>query len=375
MANNIRIPRLVKAGESITAVWANDIRRAIIELANRVPVVKNAIERKRAALPFAPTLKTITTGEGESVTTTYSVRVARGQVIETIVADPTPKYWLPDGIVDTGAPVWHEITDGQAVYCTIEVDAKGVISENPIIEVDADDAEDVHYYPQGGESTGSAGTHRYKLFVFSIVDSVPRLEWFCSGSHIQHYAERPTLVNLSTSETGTSHKVVKAFVGASDEYQFRPIHQLSGGVPILSPVASDHIPVRPLHQRATGAQVTVAATGDGKGVLVAGNSYGAAGAPISVTNARVTMSVIDGLVTDLTPADDDGQDLDLVTWEFNMTTSGGFLIEGTPAYAQYVDCWRAGVYVGSFDHGDPLPAATGGGVVLTTRNVSYVTLT
>jgi len=227
------------------------------------------------------------------------------------------------------------------VYCTIEVDAKGVISATPIIEVDADDAEDVHYYPQGGESTGSAGTHRYKLFVFSIVDSVPRLEWFCSGSHIQHYAERPTLVNLSTSEAGTSHKVVKAFVGASDEYQFRPVHQLAGGVPILSPVASDHIPVRALYERATTPQVRVAATGDTKGVMIQGN-----GVDASVTNSRVTMSVVDGLVASLaagsggtgwwgtvswlfTPAGGGGSSQNLVlTYEDGILT--GVTLDGTP---------------------------------------------
>jgi hypothetical protein len=69
-----------------------------------------------------------------------------------------------------------------------------------------------------------------------------------------------------------------------------------------------------------------------------------------------------------------GQDLDLVTWEFVMYEADGYLTFYESAQTT-VDCWRLGIYVGSFSFGSvSVPAASGGGVTLTTRNVSFVTI-
>lgn len=67
----------------------------------------------------------------------------------------------------------------------------------------------------------------------------------------------------------------------------------------------------------------------------------------------------------------DGQDLNLITHEIGYYIDAGSLTF-TSDVITYVDCWRLGIYVGSFDYGDTLPSATGGGVVLTERNTTYL---
>jgi len=156
-----------------------------------------------------------------------------------------------------------------------------------------------------------------------------------------------------------------------ETYYLKVLRQVGTGKPIMKPLAGAEtaeksIDFRSIKQRDTSPQIKVNAAAGDDNIIVEGNNVGG-------DNAAVT--VVDGLVTVVKAlAIDDGQDLDLVTWEFVMNVADGYLAFYSSAQTT-VDCWRLGIYVGSFAYGDPyVPAASGGGVVLTTRDVSFVTV-
>lgn len=329
----------------------------------------------RRKLPFDVFLKKIAVEGGDP---TWQVSVHDGYVIETRIKSTIEKsvtQYLPTGIKDeAGEVVWHDIEPDEAVYVQYSVAKDGMITGEPSITVDEDDIDHAHYYPEAFDYVGADGGAYVKLAVFKLTDEKPKLEIFCSGSHIKHVAERGKWENFAVETDGTIRKIGKTYDSEADKYVIKPLVQLPEGIPIIMPLGdgvadedAESIEFRSLIELEEEPQIRVSAEPTDGSILIRGNG---------VSGDNDAVSVVDGLVTvvkDMSTGE--GQDLDLIVSEFNMTTSGGFLIEGTPAYPQTVDCWRKGVYVGSFDYGDTLPAATGGAVVLTTRYVSRVTLT
>lgn len=328
----------------------------------------------RQKLPFDVFLKKIEVEGGDP---TWQVSVNDGYVITTRIKstnEASVTQFLPTGIKDeAGEIVWHDIEADEAVYVQFTVAKDGMITGEPSITVDEDEIDHAHYYPQAFDYAGADGGKYVKLAVFKLIDGKPKLEKFCAGSHIEHYAERSTWENFPVETEGTIRNIGKTYDSEADKYQIKPLVQLPEGIPIIMPLAdgiddqdTDSIDFRSLKELEDEPQIRVSAEPEDGSILIRGNG---------VSGENDAVAVSDGLVTVVKELGaGDGQDLDLVVSEFNMTTSGGYLIEGTPAYPQTVDCWRKGVYVGSFDYGDTLPAATGGAVVLTTRHVSRVTL-
>jgi len=204
----------------------------------------------------------------------------------------------------------------------------GKINGTPSIIVDDDDIAHTHYFPQAFAYAGADGKYYYKLAVITIDGQRATLENFCAGENIDHFAERATWANFATSGTGEKYSIGKDYDTASDTFNLKKLVQLASGKPIVKPYQGgetdanmDHVPIRSISERATGAQVTVTAATSDNTILVAGNSYGAAGAPISVTNSRVTMSVIDGLVTSLAAGSGGAGWWGTINWRFYTNIS------------------------------------------------------
>jgi len=291
MANNIKIPRLVRAGESITAAWANDIRRAIIELAKRAPVEKNVANKKRKPAPFTPTLKVETVGEGESEVKKYFVRVSDGYLVDHVLPDEKSLLYIyPEGIKDDdNKPVWHEIEDGQCLYLSFSVSITGAVDvaeSAPTIRVDEDDIENEHYRPTIF-TEGGGGLSMYKLLKFTLPDDVPKFEYFLVGDNVHHWRERLTMRNidedpLDNDSMGDRRPVGDRYDHDEDCAYFKYLVQLTGdtdGVPIIKPLPDGltvddvgYIPFRQIKDLGeTSRQIQVSAEPTDGAITIRGN--------------------------------------------------------------------------------------------------------
>jgi hypothetical protein len=232
----------------------------------------------------------------------YEIALAKGYVVERRIPDDQALiYHFPTGLVDDDdKPIYQAISDGQAIYIQVQVQEDGTIEEEPVVLVAEDELEGEHFRPEVFDFGGNAGTHNYKIAVFEIVDSKPKLKLYGAGDNVDHYDERVGMENLEVEEAGTIYRIGKTYDDASDKVQLRTLLQLDGdGEPVIkddeigTPPA-DSIRFRRIVQRTTQPQVRVS-NQDGA-ILVRGNSYDA-----DVADAhRVTITVKDGLVTDLT---------------------------------------------------------------------------
>ena len=316
-ANNIKIPKLVRAGESITAAWANDIRRAIIELANRAPAVKKAINQKRKPAPFTPTLKIEIVGEGEEATKKYFVRVSDGYLVDHVLPDEKSlSYIYPEGIKDElEKPVWHEIEDGQCLYLSFSVSIKGAVDvaeSAPMIRVDEDDIDNEHYRPTIF-TEGGGGLSMYKLLKFTLPDDVPKFEYFLIGDNVHHWRERMTFRNIEEDELdddsmGDRRPIGDRYDKDEDCAYLKYIVQLTGedGVSIIKPLPDGstvddvgYIPFRQIKDLGeTSRQIKVSAEPTDGAITIRGNE--ASGSLTHVDcddNSTILLEWEDGLIT------------------------------------------------------------------------------
>jgi hypothetical protein len=103
------------------------------------------------------------------------------------------------------------ITAGQAVYIRTEVDEDGKIGiaagDAVSIVVDADEETSTHYIPKvdNETSSGVAGHYLYKLAVLKepiYPATTPTLEKWLTGSHLDHYAELPSILSTLVATDG-----------------------------------------------------------------------------------------------------------------------------------------------------------------------------
>jgi len=224
-----------------------------------------------------------------------SVSVKEGYVIERLVADVTGGlqivYHIPDNIIDpvTDEVVWQEMTEDQALYVKFSTDSKGVITGTPSVELDIKEFDQVHFKPEVGDFSGEAGTHAYKICEFVLTDyGMPDLTTYQSGNHVEHYAERVTMINLSDATSGaTEYNVLKDYDSASDTINFRNIEQRDDdGETIIAEDGDDSIPFKRIGDRVTSVQINVTTVGDK--VQIEGNG---------VDGDNDSVTVVDGLVS------------------------------------------------------------------------------
>jgi len=303
----IPLPPLVKNGDSISAAWANGLRLSIQRLRDRVPVATGYSNRKYTP-PFQPYVRQSQVSESQ-----FEIAIGEGFVIERVTGsslaqkeippNPTdsasvePKYERTilfhevSGITndETGEMVWHQITADQCAYIQFSTTTKGVIDGVPTVTIADDGVSQTHFTPEIGSYAGSAGNHLYKIAKLTIDENnLPQIETFQTGNHIEHYAERVTMMNLE-SGSGSVKNVLKSYDPTVDEIYFRTISQLGGsGEPIIKDGDTDSIEYRRIKERDTQPQVTV--HDDGDAIRIEGNG-------VDGDNAAVTVE--DGLVTEV----------------------------------------------------------------------------
>jgi hypothetical protein len=291
----IQLPPLVRAGDEISARLFNQLISAMKRLSDRTPVEStNGKGSKGSSAPFMPILKA---EKGESGFT-YKIALSKGYVIERRIPDDQALiYHFPTELVDEDDnPIYHEITDGQAIYVKVLVKKDGTIEEEPTVLVGEDELAGAHYKPKIFDFDGADGEHNYKIAVFEIVDSKPRLKLYGAGDNIDHYDERVTMENLEAE--GDCYEVGKTYNEAADKVEFRKLRQLPGeGSTIIKDQNEETINFRRIKGRVSPTQIEVTTEGDA--IKIEGNGVQGTLTHIPCTGGAGTVILEwdDGLIT------------------------------------------------------------------------------
>jgi len=182
--NPIQLPPLIRAGDPITAKWANGIRSSLQRLRDRSPI---GIDGKRAinAKPFQVNLAQ------DPTTLAYYVTVAQGFVAERALAADNAENALIlhecDNRLDiNNDPTKFTLTVGDGIFVQVKEDEFGRVLGGTdlilvVINAGSTDAESRNYVPDTVD-----GVYNYKLATLVANGSGVKLEPFLTGSHIYH---------------------------------------------------------------------------------------------------------------------------------------------------------------------------------------------
>jgi hypothetical protein len=181
--NQITLPDLVRAGDSITAKWANSMRTAIQKLRDRKPQQGKNSKILKIAAPFNPSVKL----NGAQ----WQISASRGLVIEKLsTADETVDallYWTPSNALTGGLPTWFNINSGQSLFVKVTETNSGTVRviASVVFEVAASSTISTAYIP-GNPSALQDGVYYYEIAAFTVVDTKPVIERWAAASHIYH---------------------------------------------------------------------------------------------------------------------------------------------------------------------------------------------
>lgn len=177
--NQITLPDVVRAGDGITAKWANSIRKAIQDLRDRKPQQSKKGNIARIAAPFTPYVKY---EDGA-----WKIMATRGLVVERQLSAGEGSdalfYHAPDNLLTAGEPTWFTIADGQSLFVKVLETTAGVVNGGAdlIFVVLSSTTESTNYIPSTQD-----GIYYYKICEFTIVSGKPVVKRFCAGSNIFH---------------------------------------------------------------------------------------------------------------------------------------------------------------------------------------------
>lgn len=177
--NQITLPDLVRAGDSITAKWANSMRGAIQKLRDRKPQQGKGSKTLRILPPFNPSVKL--------VGTQWQISASRGLVVEKVATAAegvdSLLYWTPSNALTSGLPTWFNISSGQSLFAVVTEENAGTVRviADVSFQVATSSTISTAYIPGTQE-----GVYYYEIAKFTIVDTKPVIERWLAGSHIFH---------------------------------------------------------------------------------------------------------------------------------------------------------------------------------------------
>jgi hypothetical protein len=177
----IQLPDLIRAGDPITAKWANGIRSSLQRLRDRTPVGTNTRQYVEQN-PFQLTLGR------DPVSDAYYVTVAQGWVAERALSAGDTENALVlhecDNRLDVNDdPTKFSIAVGEGIFVQVLEDEFGRVKggEDVVLVVDDAAEESRNFIPGGGD-----GIYLYKLAELQTNGSGVKLVPFLTGSHIFH---------------------------------------------------------------------------------------------------------------------------------------------------------------------------------------------
>ena len=230
-------------------------------------------------------------------------------------ADPVLKYWIPDGLDADPAPT-YTVEDGDAIFCRVVTDNKGVPTA-VTIEVNDPDTATVHYQPPPEDPVASvAGNYYYKLAEFELVGSKLVVIPFQSGGPIAHIAQLWEGENIGSG----SFEIYKQRLHTGDSYEFRKLEQLAGGEALLKPFEGDHpdqIQFKALAERS--GEVGIVVETDGDLIRIKGTDYDGT---VDLGGGG-SLTVVDGLIESATDAGSVGDTFMVRVWSGTLSTGHG----------------------------------------------------
>jgi hypothetical protein len=201
----------------------------------------------------------------------YEIALSKGYVIERRIPDGQALiYHFPTGLIDEEDKlIYHSISEGQAIYVQVQVEDDGKIESDPVVMVAEDELEGEHFRPEVFDFGGNAGTHNYKIAVFEIVDSKPRLKLFGAGDNVDHYDERVGMINMEAE--GDVFEVGFDYDSSADKVRFRRLKNLDGeGVALIKDQVDESINFRKIRGRDSPRRIEVEESGGS--IIVKGNN-------------------------------------------------------------------------------------------------------
>jgi hypothetical protein len=177
----VQLPPVIRAGDPITAKWANSIREALQRLRDRTPVGKGGRQLK-AIRPFQ-----VNIGQDPD-TLDHFVTVSQGFVVERALSadgaeSPLVLHECDNRLDVDGLLTKFPIEVGDAIFVKVLEDEYGRIKGGSDLVLVVDDAsnESTYYEPPSTDAQ-----YYYKLAELQTSGSSVKLVPFLTGSHIYH---------------------------------------------------------------------------------------------------------------------------------------------------------------------------------------------
>ena len=185
--NQIPLPDVVRAGDSITAKWANSMRTAIQKLRDRKPQQGKGSKTQRILPPFFPSVKL----EGSQ----WQISASRGLVVERILTAGEDVnaiiYHEPNNALTDGKSTYFNINAGESLFVKVlETDNGGIRGGVDLVLTVLPTSTISYNFIAGTQGA----EYYYRICDFYIEDGKPKLEKYIAGSHIYH-------------ETGLNHDI------------------------------------------------------------------------------------------------------------------------------------------------------------------------
>ena len=157
----------------------------------------------------------------------YKVIIKEGWVIERKPKSgdtPAVKFHMPKSGSGEEAKKLNsiprpkiEMAIGDTLWCKIETDVMGEITEDPEVVVESEDQDGTHYQPDDPEESGVEGEYYVKLFKLEEDDGSPYVKVY-QQSDIEHWAQLWTGINL-----GSGARVYKKHEDYENIFKFRSV--------------------------------------------------------------------------------------------------------------------------------------------------------
>jgi len=201
----IPLPDLVRAGDSITAKWANSMRLAIQRLRDRTPTVSENTRTLRAFPPFWPTLNREADGTLKLTMVEGYVLLRRNETSDAVAR-----------IIPSSIPDELTVAVGDKITCRLEETNEGIFTTASVVLTSGDWPEsDPPTLKGGDDSTGASGDRHIPLCEIIDDDGFSKVKIWNTG-HIDHF--QPSLIeNVDTSGA----RVLQKFDVASGMWMLR----------------------------------------------------------------------------------------------------------------------------------------------------------
>ncbi len=233
----IQLPELIRAGDPITAKWANSIRTSLQRLRDRTPVVSGFVN-KSFTKPFQVSL-----GKNE-ISGDYFVTVAQGFVVERALsangADNALLLHECDNRLDAnGDPTKFTIAAGEAIFVKVLENDLGRVRGGIFLNLEVAAAAQAS---TNFEPPSTDGEFYYKLAELQTDGTSVKLVPFITGSHIFHSTGLTADLRIMTCDLGPLSPAVQMARMSFLSGKLHSVNETEAARPLASTLVEINLP-------------------------------------------------------------------------------------------------------------------------------------